>query len=232
MTVALIDSDIVAFRAAASCKGDDPLELCHYRIDKLYDQILGRTGAKSFRSFLSGSRNWRKDYYEPYKANRRKQVDPIYRQQAKEYIIEHWSGEVSDGIEADDDIAIAHTETPGIICSIDKDFQQLSGSFYNFVTDTLFSIDEITATRFFYKQMMLGDKSDNVPGFDGKPRAQPTNHIKWAWSEIDERLSEHDMQDFTFEQFIEHGGDFELTGTLLYLWRKNPDQWLPNTDLN
>lgn len=229
--IAYIDSDIVGYRCAASCKEGDPFDVCIQRIDNLFRQILERTGAETYRSFLSGSRNWRKDFYPAYKANR-KSIPPVFLQDAKEYIIESWSGEVSDGIEADDDIAIAHTETPGIICTIDKDFQQLTGSFYNFVTDTSFHIDAITATRFFYKQMLLGDKSDNVPGFDGMARVKPTIKIKEMWDSIDWLETERLMYEEVYEAFENGGGDFHLTGQLLYLWRKDPDEWQPNIGAN
>ncbi len=227
MSIALIDSDIVAFRSAASCKEGDGLDICLLRIDNLMNQILGACGTDRYRSFLSGSRNWRKDLYPAYKANRTKE-DPPFRQAAKEYLITHWNSEVSDGLEADDEIGIAKTEhgDEAIICSIDKDFKQFGGKFYDFVKDEHYQVTKLQALHYFYEQMLLGDRSDNVPGFDGMARQKPTNYLKNICQQLRYLSEEEDMYNLVYEVFVDKD-QFELTGQLLYIWRKNPDKWIP-----
>lgn len=225
--IALIDADIICYRAGFSCKEGDPVEVAYDRADKLMRQILERTGAESYRCFLSGTRNWRKDLYPDYKANRT-QAPPEYLQQIRGYLIENWNAEVSDGIEADDDIAIAHSGGNAIICSIDKDFHQLGGFFYNFVTDTQYFIDDIEATRYFWRQVLLGDKADNIPGFDGKARAKPTKYLEALFGELTEVNTEWEMYQICLDAYGEAGlsqDDLILHATLLHLWRKQDDIW-------
>ena len=66
---ALIDQDLVCFRCAASAENDD-LGIAIYRANELFDQILEKTGASSYRAFLTGTNNFRKQIYPEYKANR------------------------------------------------------------------------------------------------------------------------------------------------------------------
>jgi len=230
--IALIDSDIVAFRCAASCKGEDGPEIANIRADKLMRQILERTGSESYRAFLSGSRNWRKDLYPEYKANRRDMPNPEHLYSCKEFLIKEWNAEVSDGIEADDDISIAWALDPDgvVVCSIDKDFHQLHSSFYNFVKDEIYSINEIQAMRYFYKQTILGDKGDNVPGYDGKARQAPTKAIQAVYEDLEECQTAEECYKTCLTAYEEVGrteDDLILTAKLLYLWRRNPDEWTP-----
>lgn len=191
------------------------------------NQILTACSTDRYRSFLSGSRNWRKELYPAYKANRKKE-DPPFRQEAKEYLITHWNSEVSDGLEADDEIGIAKAEhgDEAIICTIDKDFKQLGGRFYDFVNDRHFTVGRVEALHYFYEQMLLGDRSDNIPGFDGVARQKPTNYLKNVIQQLRYLDKEEDMYNLVFETFVDKD-QFELTGQLLYLWRKNPDKWNP-----
>ena len=230
MTVALIDADIVAFRCAASCKGDDPLEIANLRADNLMRQIIATTGAESFIPFISGTRNFRYELYPDYKANRTKEPPP-HRQGVKNFLVEEWLANVSDGIEADDAIGIHHTtfkeagETP-IICSIDKDFKQLSGRFYDFVKDTFFEVSEVEAERFFYKQLLLGDKSDNIPGYDGKPRQTPTKAILSWYEDIDATDDPLDMYAVCREAFNDDEA-LHLTAKLCFILRREDTHWKP-----
>lgn len=235
MRVALIDADIVAFRCAASCKGEDPPEIANLRADRLMRQTIENTQADAHLGFISGSRNYRYDLFPDYKANRRGAVDPIHRQSVKEFLILEWMCLVSDGIEADDAIGIEHTrftrqgDVP-IICSIDKDFKQLSGRFYDFVLDKHFEVGQDEAKRYFYKQLVLGDKSDNIPGYDGKARQKPTKLIQHYYDLIGLAETEWGMYNQAFDAFMEGGqtqDDLHLTAQLCYILRNEGEFWKP-----
>lgn len=235
MRVALVDGDIVAFRCAASAN-NDPEEIALLRADQLMRDIGAACQADLTCTFISGHRNFRYDLYPEYKANRRESVDPVHRQATKNFLVTEWAALVSDGYEADDHIGITHAafggDTP-IICSIDKDFKQLSGEFYNFVKNEFFHVDEVNAKRFFYKQLILGDKSDNIPGYDGKPRAKPTKEIQRYWDFLDGLDSELDMYLQVVDAFMAAGqtvDDVLLTAKLCYIWRKENDEWKPPTE--
>ena len=67
---ALIDHDLVVFRCAASAEHDG-LNIAIHRAEALLDELLTKTGADSYRAFLSGKSNFRKTIYPEYKANRK-----------------------------------------------------------------------------------------------------------------------------------------------------------------
>jgi len=223
----LADADIVAYRASASCKEGDDVSIACIRADGLMHSILEKTGSAQYRAFLSGTRNWRKELYPAYKANRKDMVPPKHLYATKEHLISQWNAELSDGCEADDSIGVAHTETGGdcIIASIDKDFHQLGGSFYNFVKDEKYFIDETEGKRFFWKQVMLGDKSDNVPGFDGMARVKPTKFIQAVWNDIDALDDEYDMFNWVLENYSSYE-DLKLNASLLWIWREEGVGWV------
>ena len=57
--IALIDSDLVAYRCAATAE-NDPEVVALFRVDKLMQAIVDETESTEFRAFLSGSNNFRK----------------------------------------------------------------------------------------------------------------------------------------------------------------------------
>lgn len=177
--LALIDGDIVAHRVAWTTV-NDPVGIAKYRADEMVDGILRDTSANEFRIFLSDSRreNFRWKIYTLYKANRT-QEPPPHLTALKEHLLTKWNAEITLGMEADDALGIEgrainprdasdykpmHTR---VICSIDKDLKQIPGMHYNFVKK---EFDEVTPVRGlfeFYKQLLTGDTTDNIPGCPG-----------------------------------------------------------------
>lgn len=124
------------------------------------------------KCYLTGNSNFRKERATilPYKANRSAFDKPVHLQDVREYLIKSWGAEVVEGAEADDAIGIEAT-TPSehnkIICSFDKDLMMIPGTHWNWVKSELEEVDEITAWYNFYKQMLMGDRTDNIPGIEG-----------------------------------------------------------------
>lgn len=122
--------------------------------------------------FLSGDRNFRYDLYAGYKANRKDQRKPHWLKECKQYLQDQFKAHKFEGFEADDLIGITVTvmrnsEPKIFIASNDKDFTQLGGEDviqYDFTTGKLWAVTEDEAIRYFYKQILTGDKGDNIPG--------------------------------------------------------------------
>lgn len=168
--IALIDADVVAYRAAASCNPtrakpfQEPLEDAIKRADELMLRIMQDTGAEDYRAFLTGSSNFRFELFPEYKAGRPEK--PIYLQDVREFLVTEWKAVVTDGYEADDAISmLAYGDF--VICSNDKDLRQIPGQHYNFTTQTFFEINPIEAEYNFWCQMLVGDRVDGVRGIDG-----------------------------------------------------------------
>ena len=165
MAIALIDADLVAFRCAATVQDYDPVDVAIYRVDVLMRQILEATESEEYRSFLTGRGNFRKIINPEYKANRKDKEPPCYLQECREYLIKEWNTEVSVGCEADDLLGIAQTDET-VICSLDKDLLMIPGTHFNWTKLQYTHVDQLDGLRTFYKQMLIGDRSDNIFGVD------------------------------------------------------------------
>jgi DNA polymerase-1 len=170
---ALIDQDLVCFRCAASAENDD-LGIAIYRANDLFDQILEKTGASSYRAFLTGTNNFRKQLYPEYKANRTA-PKPKHLEDLRKWSITKLNAEIADeGLEADDMLGIYQTDET-IICSLDKDLLQIPGRHFSWEIngkgwtrpDTFVEQTELEGLRLFYEQCVKGDRSDNVKGIEG-----------------------------------------------------------------
>lgn len=164
MTTLLIDSDLVAFRCAASV-GEDAKDVALSRVDRLMQELLHLTGASDYIAFLTGPGNFRKKINLEYKANRKDKEPPIYLKDCREFLINEWNAVVSEGIEADDLLGIYQTDKT-IIASLDKDLRMIEGHHYNWMHNVRDYVSELDGLRHFYKQMLIGDRSDNIFGVD------------------------------------------------------------------
>ena len=197
--LALVDADIVAYRTSASAE-HEPEDIAILRVDSMMREILQMTESDEYICFLTGQNNFRYDIYPEYKANRKDKPKPVHLQACRDYLVEAWNAEISDGCEADDLIGIAATncEDPMafIICSIDKDLKMIAGNHYNFVTKERVFVSPLDGLRSFYKQLILGDVSDNIPGFDGKARQKWPKFMQHHHDMIDNLDNELDMYEY------------------------------------
>jgi DNA polymerase-1 len=166
--IALVDADLVVYRVAATCDTDEEgaLEIALLRCDKLMQDICYATDSDNYRAFLTGRNNFRKRINPEYKANRKDTVPPRYLQQCRDFLIQNWNAEVTEGCEADDALGMAQNNDT-IICTLDKDLDMIPGLHYNWVRNEIYDINEVDALRNFYKQLLIGDRSDNIFGVAG-----------------------------------------------------------------
>lgn len=218
MTTALIDADIVAFRCAASAE-NEPEEIAVLRADKLMRDILYLTDCSTYVAYLTGKGNFRKEIYPEYKANRKDKPKPIHLQAVREYLVANFDAHVTDGCEADDLLAIAHTGENTVLCSIDKDLLQVPGKHYNFVKNEWIDVSELGGLRRFYEQLLKGDKTDNIPGIDGIGEKKAQRYLEGC-------ITEQDM--FNTVRNIYNDDDTMIrNGKLLWVWREVGGTWNP-----
>jgi 5'-3' exonuclease len=175
--IALIDMDLVAYRCSAASENDVESD-AHRKCDSLMNQLLDETGATGFRGFLSGEDNFRYKIDPLYKANRKEQKEPRYRQSCKEYLCSDWEAKWAVGHEADDALAMAQADGT-IIVSLDKDLLQVPGKHYQWRIEggpadrrwvkeaTWWDITTLEGLRNFYISSLVGDTSDNIIGVSG-----------------------------------------------------------------
>lgn len=227
---ALIDGDIVAYRCSASAE-HEPEEIAVLRIENMMQDILRESESDEYRCFLTGQGNYRYDIYPLYKANRKDKPKPVHLQACRDYLVEAWNAVISEGCEADDLIGIAATDCEDpmafVICSIDKDLKMIAGHHFNFVTKERSFVTPIEGLKSFYKQLILGDVSDNIPGFDGKARQKWPKFMQHHHDYIDMCSNDIDMYNYVREIYTNEAHNIILNGRLLYIQRNQGEQWVP-----
>lgn len=223
----LVDGDIVAYRAAFSTQDMFPQD-AESKVDELMDYILGDTlmfpDPSEYEVFLTGSGNFRYDIAKsfPYKGNRSGVEKPIHLSVTRERLISKWGAVVSEGEEADDLIAIAATYygPDTVVASIDKDMLQIPCRHFNFTTGVWTTVTEFEGLRSFYKQVLTGDRADNIIGLY---RVGPVKAEKMLQGCNDEKS--------LWEAVLKaYGGDKERAvenARLLWLRREKGEIWDP-----
>jgi 5'-3' exonuclease len=223
--VILIDGDIVAYRCAFKCNDESEKTACYTTGSFLSDMISHLytliDGEPDYKVYLTGKGNFRHDIAvtEPYKGNRKEKEKPVHLEAIRQYLIKDWNSVVSEGEEADDLIAIDATAIPdSIIVSLDKDFNQVPGKHYNFNKQDLYNVSEDEGLLFFYRQIIMGDKADNIVGVHGIGEKKSQKLL--------EDLSEIEMYNKCIELLDSEERVIE-NARLLWL-RREPDQlWEP-----
>jgi DNA polymerase-1 len=190
-----------------------------------------QTGGDSASFYLSGKNNFRYDVYPEYKANRDSMQEPRWRQQAKEYVLEKFKAEVSEGCEADDLMGIEQCKSEDtIIASLDKDLLMIPGRHFSWeirgrsksgpwVKPSIHrTVSEIDGLRHFYKQCIIGDVADNVKGIPGRGE-------KYADKLLDSLETEREMFDAVRDAY---GFDdaFLMNARCLWIFQKENDDYI------
>ena len=223
----LVDGDIVAYRAAFSTQDMFPQD-AEAKVDDLMDYILGETlmfpDPSEYEVYLTGSGNFRYDIAKsfPYKGNRSGVEKPIHLSVTRERLISKWGAVVSEGEEADDLIAIAATYygPDTVVASIDKDMLQIPCRHFNFATGVWTTVTEFEGLRSFYKQILTGDRADNIIGLyrvgpvKAEKMLQGCNDEKSLWEAV---LKAYDGDK---ERAVENA-------RLLWLRREKGEIWEP-----
>lgn len=167
--IALLDADILCYRVGFATNDEHENTAIETMAVFLEDLLMfDLIDCEEHELFLTGKVNYRNDIAvtAPYKGNRKDVKKPIHLPLLREYLQTAWAASVSDGQEADDDIAIRATELGDdcIIVSIDKDFMQVPTWHYNFVKKEKKYVTPEEGLRFFYKQILTGDNADNIKG--------------------------------------------------------------------
>lgn len=146
---------------------DEPIAL--HIAKKNLQEILDDLKVTDFQLYLTGEGNYREEIAvtKPYKGNRQ-QEKPVHFNAVKQYYLDQ-GAIVCTGMEADDMLGIQATINPkeNIICTIDKDLNQVPGLHYDWNIGKKFRVRKADADRFFIMQLLTGDTTDNIQGMKG-----------------------------------------------------------------
>jgi len=164
MTKALIDGDLLVY-AVGFASEDKTVDEALVEMDSRLDEITFNCGASESVIYLSGPTNFRKKLFPSYKAHR-KQPKPKHFQALRDYLIKVEEAEVAVDQEADDLLGINQTQDT-IICSLDKDLNQISGWHFNWRKQEAYEVTQQEADHFMWQQILTGDATDNIHGLYG-----------------------------------------------------------------
>ena len=167
----LIDGDMLVYRVGFACD-EEPERIAIQTMSNYISEIISDLSEyyTDHQLYLTGSSNFRTEVAvsQPYKGSRPARK-PVHKDLLREYMLDTWKAELSDNMEADDCIAIKSTELEhkSIICSLDKDFLQVPTKIYDYTKKIMKEVDERSATEWLYRQALMGDRVDNIPGIHG-----------------------------------------------------------------
>jgi len=220
--IGLVDGDMMCYRIAFACKDETQEVAIKTMATFLEDVLMSQLDLNNWEVFLTGKGNYRFDVAvtAPYKGNRKDVEKPGHLDILRNYLVTAWSAKTSDGEEADDLIAIRATQLgdEAIIVSLDKDFDQVQGWHYNFVKQNKYYVSAEEGIRFFYKQILMGDKADNIVGIKGIGPVKAEKMIAKATTELD--LYAVCLEAMGEERVLENG-------KLLWLRRSEGQMWEP-----
>ena len=203
MRTLLIDGDILVYRWAFGAEhaidwGDgvwtlhaDATEACAM-LDDNVARLMDMLEAKSVVVALTGRKNFRKQLWPGYKANRAKQRKPLCMPAIRDHVCARYTTLLADTIEADDALGIAATkpgDPPGrVIVSEDQDLLQIPGWHYR-PSDPSRGVFAVTAEegrKLHLVQTISGDPTDNYPGCPGwgPARARKLIDAEPTWATV------------------------------------------------
>lgn len=249
--MALIDLDPLPYAYGGLTFEDGELlpdSILQRKVDEKIKNIMERSGSETFRGYLTDSAsNFRIDVATilPYKGNRADNAKPPKWGMLRQYLLDTYPDQVKEvvGYEADDQLAIdqynsithviGSTEVNGkaydikcdtIICTIDKDLQMVPGWHYNWQHDEKKFVTEVEGLRFFYKQLLTGDMTDNIKGLYGVgPKSKLVSEVmecddEWA-------MAAHVYCAY-WDRFGQYADQFmDENARLLWMKRTPDDKW-------
>jgi 5'-3' exonuclease len=218
--ICLIDGDSLLYYEM-----DKPtLEQAMSGIDSRVETILTNCNANAYVGFLTGKSGYRYQVSPTYKANRKHRPKPIIFYALREYLKQRYTFQEFDGLEADDLVAyygVNNDDSKVVICSPDKDvLHQCIGKHFNYQKVEFVTTSETDAEKFLWKQVLMGDSTDNIQGIPGVG-------IKTAENWLKDR--ENDIGAFVFKKYVEKFGmvsgiiEFIINFRLVYLLKTKED---------
>lgn len=249
----IVDADTLLYRIGFQYLGDDAdsyIGAISTYIDNVIgdarDYYLATYGNADINPFImlsgEGERYRTKfDQESTYKIGRWNAPKPKFVQEMKDYLrIKKYPSNTYTALaewgEADDLVSCFACDcrldyTPYIIAGCDKDLLQIPGWHYNYLKKTCFNISKEEALKNFFKQLLMGDQGDSIPGIPG------IGPKKAAWL-LDELNTSEEMWDGVLAAYTNfyapHGYSDDDIADMLYergnkLWlkRKYDEVWTP-----
>jgi len=180
-----------------------------------------RLKCDDYRAWITGKTNFRFEIATtvPYKGNRKDAPKPKHYDALRNHLLK-LGAKMSEGEEADDAVGIASTEGNYWIVHVDKDLDQLPGWHYNPVKDEEYYVTEFEGLYSFYKQILTGDRVDNIEGIRGIGPVKADKILK-------DCTTERELYDACLKAYDGNSERVLENGKLLWLRRAANQMWQP-----
>ena len=207
-TMLIFDGDIILYSKGFKHEGTEDWWVIESDIDRWISEFFKKFGTYNYIIYLTGKGNFREQVATShvYKGGRTK-PKPKWYEDIKQYLIHMHRTKLVQGIEADDAIAMHLTRNPNSIhIGIDKDLLQVEGWHYRYQTHNSPEVPlryisnegflELQVTgkkkklvgggyKWFYAQMLMGDKTDEIYGPKGYGDVKVYNTLCGAKTELE-----------------------------------------------
>lgn len=231
----LVDADIITYRCGFAVKEDEPVEYALQTVKTALENILSNfPDAPYHKLYLTGGGNYREKVAitKPYKGNRDPANKPFYYKEIRDYLRDRHDAILVDDMEADDMLGIEqwkNKDRSTVICSIDKDLLCIPGYHYNFVKQELQYVPLAEANKNFWKQVVMGDPTDNIvglPKYGVKAAEKIISSTDGSWMEMYTRV----LQEYEAVYRDEGAAKFKEMATLVWILRE-PFKNFDGTDI-
>lgn len=206
----------------------EPLSHAIQNMETLIASIADTTKVTKVEIYLTGRDNFRLKLAPWYKATRNKSYRPVHEKALKDFLVSsHYRAEIVNGQEADDALGIQVCSFPQstILCSVDKDLLMIPGWHYNWSKGTVFYQEFDAALECFYKQLLMGDRIDNIPGIPGLGEVKSSALLKEKGVSFKTCRDAYQEAGLSEEQLL-------LNGKLLWIRRKPDEIWSPPDEIS
>lgn len=191
----VIDIESYIYKACTACKTLVQNDRDKFIYTEAYDL---RKGMDFINNFIEGLKarfltndvelvvgdknNWRKSYCPEYKANRKDKEKPVMYDIILNELYNNFRVTSLPNLEADDTCRIIYEDnqnynTRKVLVSIDKDFHSFPCELYDPLHDKDYVINKAEADYNLMKQIIMGDKADNIQGLDGYGEIKATKFL-------------------------------------------------------
>ncbi|QDP52400.1 MAG: putative ribonuclease H [Prokaryotic dsDNA virus sp.] len=222
-TILVIDGDILLYSIGFGSETIQEEWIVESRIEHFFSKLFEKFNTFNYKVYLTGDNNFRKDtaVTHKYKGNR-KAEKPRWYGHIRDYLIHMYNTEVCEDIEADDGMAMHITRNPNsILCSIDKDLWMVEGWHYSWpmhnrgelplrwiTNEGFLELQQLAKKKkliggglpWFYAQLLMGDKTDNIVGPKGYGDVKTWNTLKDAETESELYACVKEVYEASFEQ--------------------------------
>lgn len=220
-------------------------------VDKVYGklkkvffkELRGRKKVTT-ETYLTPPATFRSDVKSDYKANRRGMRKPHHLIACKDHLRSTRGALEVENYEADDLLSIRALELwregkIPVICTLDKDLDQVEGFHYNWTKNLLYFTTRDESLRCLYKQLLTGDKTDNIPGIPRVGKKTADNIVDAIPEDSEEVILYNTVLNEYLCRFECEDGEDEKdffkriiqmvtqNMRLLYLCRRYEDLWNP-----